>query len=299
MTESNDLTQPTFITALASGQTVEASSSIPVPWWSFTKTALAAAALALVARGRLDLDAPVSDRPFSLRQLLQHRSGLPDYGALLAYHQAVAAGGAPWSVPDMLAQAGADRLTRKPGAAFAYSNIGYLLVCRLVEEACCSPIAAAMTELVLAPLGVTEVAFAASPQDLVHTAWGNADRYDPGWVYHGLLVGPASQAALLLHRLLAGNLLPAPLLRAMCTPEPVFTSVPGRPWLSVGYGLGLGVCTAEGGLFAGHTGGGPGSVSAVYQQIDGSASARRTAAAFAQTDAPGLVERAALRLARQ
>jgi len=32
--------------------------------------------------------------------------------------------------------------------------------------------------------------------------------YHPGWVYHGLLTGPATAAALLLDRLLRGDLRP-------------------------------------------------------------------------------------------
>ncbi len=287
-----------FLTALVRDGAVAVNSEFAVPWWSFTKTAVAAAALVLVARGRLLLDIPVTGRPFTLRQLLQHRSGLPDYGTLPAYHKAVASGDAPWAVADMLARAGADKLIHKPGQVFAYSNIGYLLVCQMIERVCAAPLAAALEELVLTPLGVSGVTYAGSPHDLDRTAWGNAVGYDPGWVYHGLLVGSAGAAALLLHRLLGGGLLPAPLLQAMCTPEPVFASVPGRPWLTVGYGLGLGVCQAEGGLFAGHTGSGPGSVSAVYQLIGGPAARRRTAAVFAQLDAPGTVEREAVQLAR-
>lgn len=61
-----------------------------VPWWSVTKTAIAAAALTLVGEGRLDLDAPFAGRAYTLRQLLQHRSGLRDYGAMPAYQEAVA-----------------------------------------------------------------------------------------------------------------------------------------------------------------------------------------------------------------
>ena len=53
----------------------------PVPWWSVTKTALAACALVLVARGRLSLDGRLPDRAYSLRQLLQHTSGLGSYTA--------------------------------------------------------------------------------------------------------------------------------------------------------------------------------------------------------------------------
>ena len=55
-----------------------------VPWWSVTKTVTAAAVLALVGEGRLDLDAPLAGRAYTLRQLLQHRAGLRDYGPLPA-----------------------------------------------------------------------------------------------------------------------------------------------------------------------------------------------------------------------
>ena len=66
-----------------------------VPWWSFTKTVMAAAALVLVARGRLDLDGPVPGRPFVLRHLLQHTAGIASYGGLAAYHEAVGRGEPP------------------------------------------------------------------------------------------------------------------------------------------------------------------------------------------------------------
>ena len=62
-----------------------------VPWWSFGKTVIAAAALALVRDGQLALDEPLPDRPYTLRQLLQHRAGLTEYGRLPAYHEAVGA----------------------------------------------------------------------------------------------------------------------------------------------------------------------------------------------------------------
>jgi CubicO group peptidase (beta-lactamase class C family) len=66
-----------MITAVVEdGAAAEGTGPEPVPWWSFTKTVLAAAALALVADGRFRLDAPVRARPFTLRQFLQHRAGL-------------------------------------------------------------------------------------------------------------------------------------------------------------------------------------------------------------------------------
>ena len=106
-----------------------------MPWWSFGKTALASATLVLVAQGRLQLDAPVGGHPYTLRQLLGHRAGLRCYGTVWAYHEAVAAGDPPWPVADLLRRVDADTLDYRPGQSWGYSNIGYLLVRRLVEEA--------------------------------------------------------------------------------------------------------------------------------------------------------------------
>jgi CubicO group peptidase (beta-lactamase class C family) len=60
-----------------------------VPWWSFTKTLISAAALVLVRDGVLRLDDPLPGRRYTLRLLLQHRAGLPEYGDLRDYHAAV------------------------------------------------------------------------------------------------------------------------------------------------------------------------------------------------------------------
>ena len=107
----------------------------------------------------------------------------------------------------------------------------------------------------------------------------------------------AGPEALFLHCLLAGDLLPADLLSAMRSVHRVGGAVPGRPWRTAGYGLGLMVGQGEPpGEYAGHTGGGPGSTSAVYQRLD-EIGGRRTAAAFAPVDDPGLVETEAMRLA--
>src|SRR3546814_15086788 len=71
-----------------------------VPWWSFTKTVIAIAALRLVERGALALDAPLAGEDYSLAQLLRHEAGLPDYVGLARYHADVAAGAAPWPSSD-------------------------------------------------------------------------------------------------------------------------------------------------------------------------------------------------------
>jgi len=267
--------------------------SLPVPWWSLTKTAIAAAALALVGDGRLTLDEPLNARPYTLRQLLQHTAGVPEYGALAAYHEAVSRRDAPWSVEELLRRVVADRLLFAPGRGWTYSNVGYLFVRGLIENEMGKRFDIALRRLVFEPLGVPEVTLAREPADLDGTAWGNQSRYHPGWVYHGLAVGTPAEAALFVDRLIAGQLLPAELLRAMLEVHPVGGPIAGRPWQSPGYGLGIMVDAASPrGRCMGHTGGGPGSVAASFHFAD--LRPTRTVAAFAPVEDPGMVERAVL-----
>jgi D-alanyl-D-alanine carboxypeptidase len=291
---------PQLITALVQEDSVHTDADTPVPWWSYAKTVLASAALALVAEGRLQLDDPVRGKPFTLRHLLQHRAGLRCYGTLRAYHAAVAEGEHPWPVEEMLRRVDADTLAYEPGQGWAYSNVGYFLVRNLVEGEAGMPLGPALESLVFRPLGISSVTVAREPADLDVTAWGNTRRYHPDWVYHGLLVGTPSAAALFLHRLLAGNLLPPDLLIAMHDGHAVGGTIPGRPWKTANYGLGLMIGQGEpSGDYVGHTGGGPGSTSAVYQRTEGimGARVRCTAAAFAPVDDPGMVEAQAMELA--
>lgn len=259
------------------------------PWWSFTKTVLAATALTLVRDGLLQLDAPVPERAFTLHQLLRHEAGLADYGELAEYHTAVANNEPAWPAAEMLQRLDGARLRYAPGTHWRYSNVGYLLVARLIERVTDLELGDALTQRVLAPLGLSNVRFAKTAADLQATAVGNASNYDPAWVYHGLLIGPISQAALFLDRLLCGQLFSADLLQQMQTARILGGPTPGRPWIEPGYGLGVMQGSIEGGFFlGGHTGCGPGSVIAVYRICDGDRSA--CCAVFAAGADEGAVE---------
>ncbi|WP_043311528.1 serine hydrolase [Pseudomonas sp. ML96] len=260
-----------------------------VPWWSFTKTVLAATALSLVRDGLLDLDEPLAEGPFTLRQLLRHETGLADYGELAEYHAAVARHDAPWSAEDMLQRLDATRLRYLPGEGWRYSNVGYLYVARLIERSTGLALGEALQQRLFAPLGLSQVRLATTPADLQGVDMGSASAYHPGWVYHGLLVGPLGEAALLLDRLQNGDLLPPDLLQAMREVRVLGGPIPGRPWTSPGYALGLMQGPADNGLLlSGHTGGGPGSVVAVYHCAQGERSA--TCAVFAAGAEEGKVE---------
>ena len=257
-----------------------------MPWWSFTKTVLAAATVVLVRDGCLELDTTLGGRPYTLRQLLQHRAGLADYGSVPAYHQAVARHEDAWPAGELLKRSKSDQLLHVPGERFAYSNIGYLFVRQLIEETTDEELGAVLARLVLQPLGIGGARLATRKSDLNGVLMGRTHDYDPRWVYHGLLVGPLRDAALLLDRLMAGDLLPPDLKVAMLERQPVDGGpIAGRPWVSPGYALGLMSGSIAGGMsITGHTGGGPGSSIAVYR------SSSRTAAAFSTDDDPGPVE---------
>src|SRR5258708_10425007 len=105
-----------------------------VPWWSFTKTVIAAAALALARDGRLALDRSLPGG-YTLHQLLQHRAGLADYDPLAAYHAAVARHEDAWPAALILERADARPLIYPPRTGWTYSNILYLFVPRLIPDA--------------------------------------------------------------------------------------------------------------------------------------------------------------------
>jgi CubicO group peptidase (beta-lactamase class C family) len=272
----------------------DTGNTVAVPWWSFAKTVIAAATLVLVRDGLLVLDQTVEEQPFTVRQLLRHEAGLPDYGELPDYHAAVARGDPPWSYEEMLARTDAKRLRYPPGNGWAYSNIGYLYLRLLIERKAGQEFGAALQRLILHPLGIADVRLAASREDLADVEMGTAAGYDPRWVYHGLLTGPLYQAALLLDRLMTGSLLPTNLLAAMLDRRSVGGPVAGRPWIAPAYGLGIMTGEVDAGIsIAGHTGGGPGSVIAVYR--DSVSPASPSCAAFATDSNVGSVERETIR----
>src|SRR5215470_13214978 len=110
--------------------------------YSITKTFTAALLLQLRDERRLTLDdrfarwfprIPGSDR-ISLRQLLNHTAGIPDYGGLASYHEAVrAAPASPWSFERFAAETFDKGLWFEPGDGWAYSNPGYMLLKRIAE----------------------------------------------------------------------------------------------------------------------------------------------------------------------
>jgi CubicO group peptidase (beta-lactamase class C family) len=263
-----------------------------VPWWSFTKTLISTAVLALVRDGVLRLDDELPGRSDTLQLLLQHRAGLADYGELKSYHEAVSRDENAWPSEIMEERADAGRLRFKPGEGWAYSNIGYLIVRRHLERVCGEGLDAVLRRLVFDPLQIAGPRVALTRRDLDGVELGRRGSYDPQWVYHGLAVGSLRDAAQLLDGILTTDFLPAHLLAEMCTAWPVDGVIEGRPWRTTAYGLGVMIGTdMKGSRVIGHSGGGPGSVIAVYHRPD--RNPPLTVAVFAPGDDIGRVESAA------
>jgi D-alanyl-D-alanine carboxypeptidase len=279
--------------ASCSADKLHGDSTVLVPWWSIAKTAIAASALVLVADARLELDRPLQGRSFTLRQLLQHKSGLPDYAESDEYEVAVDRHDDPWSEEDLLAHIEAAKPLFPPGQGWTYSNSGYFLVRRLIEQTTGMDIERALGALVLGPLGVSNSFLARTRADLCRSSFGDEDDFHPRWVAHGLLLGPPTDVVRFMHGLFTGTLLPPPLLDTMRQRHAIEIDLPDRPWRTKGYGLGVMMDIAsEHGMCVGHSGQGPDSVSAAYHFPD--LDPPRTVAAFAPTDDQGIAERAVL-----
>lgn len=249
--------------------------------YSVTKTFTAVLVLNLAEEGALDLEEPLArwfprvDRAarITLRQLLNHTAGIPDYGGLAAYHEAVRSSPEkPWSFERFAAETFEKGLLFEPGQGWAYSNPGYMLVKRIAEEVTGTSYKTLVAERIARPLGLDRTFVAESPADLATLAPGASSllsavgkprdvriHYHPGWVSHGVVASTASGIARFLDGVLNGRLLSRRSLDQMLE----LVAVPGAhssPLRFVQPSYGLGVMadpTSPWGLLAGHNGGGP------------------------------------------
>jgi D-alanyl-D-alanine carboxypeptidase len=134
---------------------------------SVSKAFNGAVALALVARGRLSLDDSIGSLlpwlprmwwPVTLRQALDHTSGLPDYTANRQWlqHALVTA---PHATPPpawLLAYTQREPLVFKPGSRYAYSNSDNIVVGLMIQAASGRSFEHELNALVSRPLGLRQ-----------------------------------------------------------------------------------------------------------------------------------------------
>lgn len=259
---------------------------------SISKMFVATAVLQQVARGRVDLDAPI-DRYLpgllsqgsiiTVRELLQHRAGLadPSWGAddaaVLAYFEAAC-------------HARFDRITQvkqsdfqlyPPGTDFFYANADYIVLGLLLERVTHRPYAQVIRDGILVPLGLTRTSFQdGSPRwsgPYLHgysnldpayadPATGNyEDRTDCNmtqWSAAGSGISTTHDIAHFLWALTHGRLLPDSLYQQMIDGVPT-------PY-GFAYGFGIGRIQTSCGELLSHDGAVYGYTDDVYAVIDGS-----------------------------
>jgi D-alanyl-D-alanine carboxypeptidase len=240
------------------------------PWWSFTKTAIAVCALKSAQAGLIDLDKALTGQPYTLRQLLQHRAGVPNYSDDATYLRCASETGcAPWSPNDLLERTKASDLFFPPGQGWRYSNTGYLIVRQFLEHLSGQSLAKILEAQLFEPLGLRSAFLAENGPDFDGVHWDNRHGYHPGWVYHGCIVGTAQDAAVLLHKVFTGDMLSPAMLAEMLNIHPLGGPLEGWAWLSTGYGLGImSGDLAPAGTARGHSGAGPFCTNAVYHFPD-------------------------------
>ncbi len=122
-----------------------------------------------IARWFVDLPAASKS---TIGQLLTHTSGLPDYGTLPDYHQAVRSSPSkPWSEAEFLERSLVQGLQFEPGAKSTYSNIGYLLLRLIVESLSGKSFADIVLEELLIPLNLQDTFVPTSQEDLSVIFW--------------------------------------------------------------------------------------------------------------------------------
>jgi D-alanyl-D-alanine carboxypeptidase len=231
---------------------------------SITKIFTAVSVLQLVESGRIKIDEPLATylpnaphaKEITLRQLLTHSSGIPDYLDAAISSGMTASRTTPQGILDSISSKPLDSV---PGQRFEYSNTGYVLLGLVVEKVTGQALAAYENDNVLKRAGMTETTFGSAPPGVpvatgyMDTKDTTATHIDPSWTYaDGDLVTTASDLARFDIALMAGRLVASPTFARMAT-SGIAASADGR-----GYGFGMTLRQFGPEQLVGHHGGLPG-----------------------------------------
>ncbi|SNY61010.1 serine hydrolase domain-containing protein [Paractinoplanes atraurantiacus] len=123
---------------------------------SVTKVFTATVVLQLVSEGRIALDGPVDGyAPITVRQLLNHTSGLRNYTKDLTTEGILRDRRRRWTPQEIVARAGRSGREFAPGTSRAYNNTGYVLLGMLIEGATGQPYGKEIEARILRPLGLS------------------------------------------------------------------------------------------------------------------------------------------------
>jgi len=270
-----------------------ADPAAPFPWFSITKLFTATAVVQLAEQRRLALDAPVSSilpelrlerngTEATVRHLLAHAAGLPNPIPVTWVHLAAEKG--PGLEALLARRLGTTpRLRFEPGTRSAYSNLGYLVLGRVVERVAGERFEDYLCAHVLQPLGADETGFdavrcgitghqrRASLMGLAMRAMldrrfldGAVEGYWPlrpvavdGAPYGGL-IGPVEDLLALARMVLAGGAGARGRVLSAASVETMLTPTVDRDGRDLPVGLGFRIASEDGYRFVHHLGGGGG-----------------------------------------
>ncbi|MFJ3928195.1 serine hydrolase domain-containing protein [Streptomyces sp. NPDC090022] len=230
---------------------------------STTKTFTATVLLQLVAEHRLTLDDPVrtwipeAPADVTVRQLLGHTSGIPDYvtdpvivsrsvGLPFLEHRFDS-----YRPQDLVAIALSRPPVFAPGTRWAYSNTNYVLAGMIVERVTGGPLADAIAQRITRPLGLTATYLPRGDDPRIHGPHGrhysklmltapdagvhDVTELNPSWGWAaGGIVSTTGDLDRFFGALLGGRLLPP------AQQEEMFTMLPTENWIpGTTYGLGV------------------------------------------------------------
>jgi D-alanyl-D-alanine carboxypeptidase len=218
---------------------------------SMTKTYVAVVALGLAGEGKIALDgrldaylpdAPSAVGSITIRQLLQHTSGIFNYTDTEAFWTAY--GENPmrrWAPSELVALALAQPPYSAPGAEWHYSNTNFVLLGMMLERVGGAPIATLIRERILVPNGLAETFLDGAEPVVGQLAPGFDEHgqnigatYDPSLAWAaGAMVASPPDASRFVELVGQGALLP-PAMQAEMTTGGVDT-----PEHGLQYGLGV------------------------------------------------------------
>ena len=247
---------------------------------SNTKTFVAVVTMQLVQESKISLDEPIDTylpgllkgegidaTKITVRQLLQHTSGLPEYTDTVAGENDIfQVRDVYYSSRDLLDIALAHPAAFDPGSQFRYTNTNYITLSLLIEKITHRPLAEQITQRIIEPLGLTHTYYPnPGEEDIRNTHphgyhrntptddWKDITHMDPSWASGaGAMISTPSELTTFIQATFDGTLLSPDSITEM--QKTVDTD---HPELGMnGYGLGIfSLPLSCGGEAWGHTGG--------------------------------------------
>ncbi|MEU8051467.1 serine hydrolase domain-containing protein [Micromonospora haikouensis] len=270
---------------------------------SVTKTFVATVVLQLAGEGRLGLDDTLhrwlpglvpGAAAITIRNLLQHTSGLYDYTATLLpdNDSFLRVQFTTFTPTQLVAIAAAQPPAFPPGTAQAYSNTDYILLGMLIERVTGRPYRDEIRRRILDPLGLRNTQLPGAfplvtgPHANLYlpvTRQGSTVAVDvtamnPSMAgAAGELISTTTELNRFYRALVGGRLVPSGQLRQMLDPA------------GTGFGLGLEVAQFAGTTVVGHGGGGPGFLGLSFTTLDGSRQITLTTAPWNSDPTPAMM----------